>query len=157
MALEINPIGEVVAGRTEVTDDYWGGVESVIQLDKTEFPIDSVQGLEEFSHLVVVWHFDQASPDDVEYHARSPRGNTQWPATGTFAHRNHRRPNQLAQSFPRLLEVDGLRLRVTDLDAVVGTKIYDVSPFFTTMGPRGAVREPTWPTEMLVDYWVENG
>ncbi|MYX03677.1 MULTISPECIES: PIN-like domain-containing protein [unclassified Streptomyces] len=24
--------------------------------------------LEEFSHLVVVWHFDQASPDDVEYH-----------------------------------------------------------------------------------------
>lgn len=75
MALEINPIGEVVAGRTEVADDYWGGVKSVIQLCKAEFPIGSVQGLEEFSHLVVVWHFDQASPDDVEYHAGA-RGGT---------------------------------------------------------------------------------
>ncbi|MET8690528.1 TrmO family methyltransferase [Streptomyces sp. NPDC004732] len=157
MALQINPIGEVVAGRVEVADDYWGGIESVIQLDEKEFPADSVQGLEEFSHLVVVWHFDQASTDDVEYHARSPRGNTQWPATGTFAHRNHRRPNQLAQSFPRLLRVHGLSLHVVDFDAVVGTKVYDVSPFFTTMGPRGVVREPAWPSEMLADYWAEGG
>ncbi|MGW1602982.1 TrmO family methyltransferase domain-containing protein [Streptomyces eurythermus] len=154
MVLEIRPIGTVVEGRTEVADDYWGGVESVIQLDESEFPLDSVQGLDEFSHLVVVWHFDKASPSDVEYHARSPRGNADWPATGTFAHRNHRRPNQLAQSFPRLLKVDGLRLHVTDLDAVVGTKIYDLSPYFEEMGPRGPVREPSWPGEMLKDYWA---
>ncbi|MFJ9151735.1 TrmO family methyltransferase [Streptomyces sp. NPDC102270] len=157
MTLEIKPIGEVVAGRREVGDDYWGDIESVIQLDEDEFPLDSVEGLEEFSHLVVVWHFDQASPSDVEYHARSPRGNPQWPATGTFAHRNHRRPNQLAQSFPRLLGVDGLRLRVTDLDAVVGTRIYDLSPFFIEMGPRGPIYEPAWPSEMLENYWVEKG
>ena len=97
--MELKPIGEVGEGRIEVADDYWGVVESVIQLDESEFPLDSVQGLEEFSHLEVVWHFNLASRSDVEYHARSPRGNAQWPATGTFAHRNHRRPNQLAQSF----------------------------------------------------------
>ncbi|MBU6529684.1 TrmO family methyltransferase domain-containing protein [Streptomyces mayonensis] len=154
MTLEIKPIGEVVAGRTEVADDYWGGIESVIQLDENEFPLDSVQGLEEFSHLVVVWHFNQAAPSDVEYHARSPRGNPDWPATGTFAHRNHRRPNQLAQSFPKLLKVEGLRLHVSDLDAVVGTKIYDLSPYFQEMGPRDAIREPKWPGEMLADYWI---
>ncbi|MCZ0205944.1 TrmO family methyltransferase [Streptomyces sp. UMAF16] len=155
MVLEIRSIGTVVEGRTEVADDYWGGVESVIQLDESEFPLDSVLGLDEFSHLVVVWHFDKASPSDVEYHARSPRGNPDWPATGTFAHRNHRRPNQLAQSFPRLLKIDGLRLHVTDLDAVVGTKIYDLSPYFEEMGPRGPVREPSWPGEMLKDYWAD--
>ncbi|MGW6361560.1 TrmO family methyltransferase domain-containing protein [Streptomyces sp. NPDC055092] len=156
MTLQIEPIGVVVEGRTEVADDYWGGVESVIQLNE-DFPLDSVQGLDEFSHLVVVWHFDQASPSDVELHARSPRGNKTWPATGTFVHRNHRRPNQLAQSFPRLLARDGLRLRVTDLDAVVGTKIYDLSPYFTEMGPRGTAREPAWPGEMLADYWAAKG
>ncbi len=106
---------------------------------------------------MVVWHFAQASPDDVEYHARSPRGNPQWPATGTFAHRNHRRPNQLAQSFPRLLKVEGLRLHVTDLDAVVGTKIYDLSPYFQEMGPRGRIHEPAWPGEMLADHWADKG
>ncbi|MFI6050401.1 TrmO family methyltransferase [Streptomyces violascens] len=155
MSLEIKPIGTVVEGRTEVTDDYWGGIESVIQLDDSEFPLDSVQGLKEFSHLIVVWHFNQASPNDVEYHARSPRGNASWPPTGTFAHRNHRRPNQLAQSFPRLLSVDGLRIRVTDLDAVIGTDIYDLSPYFQEMGPRGPVSQPSWPGEMLTDYWAD--
>lgn len=156
MPLEIEPIGVAVEGRTEVADDFWGGVESVIALDE-QFPLEVVQGLEEFSHLIVTWHFDQASPHDVALHARSPRNNPAWPVTGTFVHRNHRRPNQLATSFPRLLGVDGLALRVTDLDAVVGTKIYDLGPYFVEMGPRGEVREPSWPSQMLGDYWAPKG
>lgn len=46
-----------------------------------------------------------------------------------------------------LLKVDGIRLHVIDLDAAVGTKIYDLSPYFTEMGrgilptsPRGPAR-----------------
>lgn len=45
---------------------------------------------------------------------------------------------------------------MTDLDAVVGTKIYDLSPYFTEMGPRGTVHEPAWPGEMLADYWADS-
>ncbi|WP_425824681.1 TrmO family methyltransferase domain-containing protein [Streptomyces fractus] len=137
MALQIRPTGTVVEGRTDVADDYWGGIESVIHLDASEFPLDSLQGLEEFPHLVVVWHFNQASPPDIEYNARSPRRSTAWPATGTFARRNHRRPKQLAQSFPRLLKVD-----------------YDLPPYFKQMGPRGSQHQPVWPGEMLADYWT---
>ncbi|GAA2770096.1 SAM-dependent methyltransferase [Nonomuraea dietziae] len=150
-SLEIKPIGVVVGGRAEPTDDHWSG-EAIIRLNP-DFPHEVVQGLEEFSHLVVVWHFHRASPGDVALHARSPRNNPQWPATGTFVHRNHRRPNQLAQSFPRLLKVDGLDLYVTDLDAIDGTPVYDLAPYFTAMGPRGPVREPRWPNDMLADYW----
>ena len=54
-----------------------------------------------------------------------------------------------------MLNVDGLRLRVIDLDAVVGTKMYDLSPYFEHMGPRGTVREPAWPGEMLANYWAD--
>lgn len=97
--------------------------------------------------------FHKASPEDVALHARSPRNNPQWPTTGTFVHRNHRRPNQLAESFPRLLKVDGLDLHVTDLDAVDGSPVYDLALYFREMGPRGEVREPSWPGEMLADYW----
>ena len=152
MTLEIRPVGTVIGGRTEPTDDHWEGA-AIIRLNP-DFPVEVVQGLEEFSHLVVVWHFHKASPDDVALHARSPRNDPRWPATGTFAHRNHRRPNQLAQSFPRLLKVDGLDLHVTDLDAIDGTPVYDVGPYFREMGPRGQVREPAWPGEMLADYWA---
>jgi tRNA (Thr-GGU) A37 N-methylase len=49
--------------------------------------------------------------------------------------------------------VDGLDLHVADLDAIDGTPIYDLAPFFTEMGPRGEVREPNWPGEMLAEYW----
>lgn len=151
-SLEIKPIGIVVGGRTAPTDDHWSGT-AIIRLN-ADFPAEVVQGLEEFSHLLVVWHFHQASPGDVALHARSPRGNPQWPVTGTFVHRNHRRPNQLAQSFPRLLRVDGLDLHVADLDAIDGSPVYDLAPYFAEMGPRGEVRAPSWPGEMLMDYWA---
>ncbi|WP_328622952.1 SAM-dependent methyltransferase [Streptomyces sp. NBC_00354] len=150
-SLEITPIGTVVAGRGKPTDDHWGG-QAIIRL-KPDFPVEVVQGLEEFSNLLVVWHFHKASPADVAVHARSPRNNPAWPPTGTFVHRNHRRPNQLAQSFPRLVKVDGLDLHVADLDAIDGTPVYDVAPYFQAMGPRGEVREPSRPSEMLSDYW----
>ncbi|MFE6592541.1 SAM-dependent methyltransferase [Streptomyces sp. NPDC057781] len=150
-SLEIKPIGIVVGGRTEATDDHWSG-SAIIRLN-SDFPLEVVRGLEEFSHLLVVWHFHKASPSDVALHARSPRNNPRWPATGTFVHRNHRRPNQLAQSFPRLVKVDGLDLHVTDLDAIDGTPVYDLGPYFAEMGPRGEVRQPKWPAEMLSDYW----
>ncbi len=103
----------------------------------------------------MVWHFHLAPPGDVALHARSPRNDPRWPATGTFAHRNHRRPDQLAQSFSRLLKADGLDLHVTGLDAVDGSPIYDLAPYFKEMGPRGEVRQPAWPGEMLSDYWAD--
>jgi tRNA (Thr-GGU) A37 N-methylase len=149
--LEITPIGVVVGGRTDATDDQWSGV-AIIRLNN-DYPVEVVQGLADFSHLLVVWHFHRASPDDVALHARSPRNNPRWPSTGTFVHRNHRRPNQLAQSFPRLLQIDGLDLHVTDLDAIDGTPVYDLAPYFKDMGPQGLIREPSWPSEMLIDYW----
>ncbi|MFC5956794.1 TrmO family methyltransferase [Streptomyces pratens] len=152
---EVRPIATVVGGHTRVLDDYQGGVRSIIRLQE-EYPLETLQGIEEFSHLTVTWRFHLARPEDVQLHARSPRGNTRWPATGTFVHRNHRRPNQLAISYPRLLDMDGRDLHVTDLDAVDGTPVIDLAPYFQQMGPRGGVRQPTWPGEMLdAEYWKD--
>jgi hypothetical protein len=39
------------------------------------------------------------------------------------------------------------------LDAIDGSPVYDLAPYFREMGPRGEVREPSWPDEMLADYW----
>ncbi|WP_406357415.1 SAM-dependent methyltransferase [Streptomyces sp. NBC_01635] len=152
---EVRPIATVVGGHTRVLDDYQGGVRSIIRLHD-EYPLETLQGIEEFSHLVVTWRFHLARPEEVQLHARSPRGNGRWPATGTFVHRNHRRPNQLAISYPRLLDVAGRDLLVTDLDAVDGTSVIDLAPYFEQMGPRGPVRQPAWPGEMLdPSYWAD--
>jgi tRNA (Thr-GGU) A37 N-methylase len=151
--LLIEPVATVVGGHTTPRDDYQGGVTAIIRL-RSDFPPETVLRLETFSHLEVVWHFSQATPDDVVLHARRPRDNPEWPASGTFVHRNHRRPNQLAVSHPQLLRVEGLDLHVAGLDAVDGTPVYDVAPYFPTMGPQGPVHVPYWVTEMLADYWA---
>lgn len=153
-SFQVESIATVVGGHTTPGDDYQGGVESTIRLHE-RFPLEILQGIEEFSHLQVTWHFHRASPDDVALHARSPRNNPAWPATGTFVHRNHRRPNQLATSHPRLLGVEGRDIHVTDLDAVDGTPVIDLAPWFPTMGPRGAVKVPAWVEEMLANYWEQ--
>jgi tRNA (Thr-GGU) A37 N-methylase len=152
---EVESIATVVGGHTRVQDDYQGGVESVIRLNEA-YPLETLQGIEEFSHLTVTWFFHLARPEDVQLHARSPRGNPDWAPTGTFVHRNHRRPNQLAISYPRLLKVKGRDLVVTDLDAVDGTPVIDLAPYFEQMGPRGPLRQPAWPGEMLEpNYWAK--
>jgi hypothetical protein len=86
-----------LALRTEIADDHWTGT-AIIRLNQ-EYPPEVVQGLAEFSHLVVVWHFHRSAPSEVTLHAWSPRGNPAWPATGTFVHRNHRSRATSASKF----------------------------------------------------------
>jgi tRNA (adenine37-N6)-methyltransferase len=151
---QVTPVAYVVGGRVEPTDDYWGGTRALIRIDSTRFTPDATKGLEEFSHLEVVFRFHLTDPTDLNLGARRPRDNPDWPEVGTFGHRNMRRLNWLGVSRCRLLKVDGLDLHVEDLDAVDGTPILDIKPWFTEFGPRGEMHQPSWPTEMLRDYFA---
>ncbi|MEU3756548.1 SAM-dependent methyltransferase [Streptomyces olivoreticuli] len=152
--IQIVPVAHVVGGRVEPTDDYWGGTQAIIRIDGDRFPPQATQGLDEFSHLEIVFHFHLTDPSDLNLAARRPRDNPDWPEVGTFGHRNMRRFNWLGVSRCRLLKVDGLDLHVEDLDAVDGTPVIDIKPWFEEMGPRGEVRQPAWPGEMLGDYFA---
>jgi tRNA (Thr-GGU) A37 N-methylase len=152
MSITLEPIAHVVGGRSEPSDDFWGGTRAIIRLEP-HFDADTLLGIEEFSHLQVIWHFHRASPQDIHLGARHPRNNPAWPSTGTFVHHNHRRPAQVGISHPRLLKVDGLDLHVEDLDAIDGTPVVDLAPWFAEFGPRGEVAQPAWPAEMLSRYW----
>ena len=104
--VHVETIAHVINDRAEATDDYWGGVESVIRL-REDLPLETLLGLDAFSHIEVVWSFHKAPREDVHLGARSPRNNPEWEPSGTFVHRNHRRPSQIAISHPRLLKVEG--------------------------------------------------
>lgn len=52
---EVAPIAHVVGGRVEPTDGHWGGSETIIRIDDRRFTEESVQGLESFSHLEIVF------------------------------------------------------------------------------------------------------
>ncbi|MFJ5812144.1 TrmO family methyltransferase [Streptomyces sp. NPDC093093] len=151
---EVEVLGHVIGGRIEPTDDYWGGTQAIIRLNGSRFTPDATQGLEEFSHLEVVFRFHLSDPNDLPLQPRRPRNNPDWPAVGFVGHRNMRRPNWLGISRCRLVKVDGLDLHVEDLDAVDETPVLEVKPWFEEMGPRGKVRQAQWTTDMLGDYYA---
>ena len=74
--------------------------------------------------LVLTW-LDRARRDVLRVH---PRGDLSRPQQGVFSTRSPDRPNPIGLHRVRVLAVDGLRVHVSDLEAVDGTPIVDVKP-----------------------------
>lgn len=153
MRIELTPIGTVVGGRVVPEDDGWDAETCEIRLDPARFDASSLAGLDEFSHVEVVYHFHLVDEADVVATARHPRGRTDWPAVGIFAQRGRVRPNRLGVSVARLLGVDGSNVRVQGLDAVDGTPVLDLKPVLSGFVPRGDIVEPAWSLELMAGYW----
>jgi len=154
VAITLDPIGRVHSPRIEAKDDFWGDVISVIELDSTRFTSESLLGLVDFSHIVVIYYLDRVPDSSVVSGASHPRNNPDWPRVGIFAQRKKHRPNKLGVSTCELLQVDGLKLRVKALDAIEGTPVLDIKPYVREFEPEPAqVRQPQWMTELMRDYF----
>ena len=154
MSYEIEPIGQVRGGRIEAIDDDWDAVRATIELDARQWSSDALAGLEEFSHIDVVYIFHRVDPAEVTRDARHPRGNTDWPRVGIFAQRARMRPNRIGITTCRLLGVDGLHVNVQGLDAIDGSPVIDIKPHVREFTARGSIEQPRWMTELMTNYWV---
>jgi tRNA-Thr(GGU) m(6)t(6)A37 methyltransferase TsaA len=150
--ITLAPVAYVRGGRLKPDDDAWGAVESEIELAQG-LPDAALTGLDQFSHLVVIFHFHALPPDKVVTGARRPRGEAAWPEVGVFAQRGSPRPNRLGVTTCEILGVEGRRARVRGLDAIDGTPVLDLKPVMRGFEPRGDIREPTWATEIMSNYW----
>lgn len=151
----LTAIGTVASPRAEPLDDDWGDITSTIELDADQFTADVVAGLDDFSHIEVLFVFDQVTPDKINLGARHPRNRDDWPLVGIFAQRAKARPNRLGMTTCELVAVDGLTLTVRGLDAIDGTPIVDIKPHVVEFGPRGPVRQPEWIGELMRGYWSQ--
>ena len=148
----VRPIATVRCGRIAAVDDDWDGVTATIVLD-VRLPADAFDGLESFSHVEVVFVFDQVDESKVTFGARQPRNNASWPAVGIFAQRAKARPNRIGLTTCEVLSVSGRELHVRGLDAIDGTPVLDIKPYMIEFAPRSAVRQPTWSHELMASYW----
>ena len=94
---------------------------------------DAIRGLEDFSHLWLIWEFSQAVRKEWSPTVRPPRlgGNVRM---GVFATRSPFRPNPIGLSSVRLESVEfsekyGPVLHVSGADLMDGTPIYDIKPY----------------------------
>lgn len=94
---------------------------------------NALRGLEEFSHIWLIWGFSECMREDWSPTVRPPRlgGNTRM---GVFATRSPFRPNGIGLSCVRLLRIEhdkkrGDILLVAGADLMDGTPIYDIKPY----------------------------
>ena len=93
---------------------------------------DAIRGLEDFSHLWLIWNFSQSKPTE-SLTVRPPRlgGNKRM---GVFATRSPFRPNPIGLSCVKIekIEIDadlGPVISVLSADLMDGTPIYDIKPY----------------------------
>ncbi len=152
MRIDVEPIGHVEATREPLDDDFWGGEESCIVLTD-RFTPEALTGIEDFSHVEVLFFFDRVDSGNVVFGSRRPRDNQDWPAVGIFAQRAKNRPNRIGSTICQILRAEGLRLYVSELDAVAGTPVLDIKPVMVEFLPRAEVRQPSWSRELMMEYW----
>lgn len=94
---------------------------------------EALRGIEEYSHLWLIWQFSEVRCEDFSPTVRPPRlgGNKR---VGVFATRSPYRPNPIGLSSVRLVEVrktadEGTVLIVEGADLMSGTPIYDIKPY----------------------------
>ena len=153
MPITLEPIAHVVGGREEPRDDGWDAEQAVIELDADQFTPDALAGLSDFSHLVVVFHFDRVAPDRIETGARRPRNNPAWPRVGIFAQRGKNRPNRLGVSTCEIIAVEGLRVTVRGLDAIDGTPVLDIKPYVSAFDRVDQPIIPEWMERLMAGYF----
>jgi len=108
-------------------------LESTIVFEPQYRNSDALRGIEDYSHLWIIWQFSEAVRKDWSPTVRPPRlgGNTRM---GVFATRSPFRPNNLGLSCVKLLGVEhtadhGTVLHVGGADLMDGTPIFDIKPY----------------------------
>jgi len=152
MDILLQPVAFVKNTRTDLSDDYWGSIVSEIELDEG-VPDEAFNGIEDFSHLEIIFYFDKAEKSKAVYKYH-PRGNKNWPEVGIFAQRKKDRPNSIGLTIAELIKRDGNKIWVKNLDAINGTPIVDIKPVLKEFLPAGEIRQPDWSKELMKDYWV---
>ena len=118
---------------------------------------EAIRGLEEFSHIWLVWEFSEAKRDEWSPTVRPPRlgGNVR---KGVFATRSPFRPNPIGLSSVKLERIEtnpklGPVLHVSGADLMDGTPIYDIKPYiaYTDSHPDAVSGFAAKPAEYLLE------
>lgn len=139
------PIGVVrnwvIEPRTEGWEDV---ISDIIVRRELEGALD---GLEGFSHLLVLCYLHRVTDEQRSRSHCFPRGDPRYPLQGIFATRTQHRPNPIGATVVHLVKRRKNVLRVTGLDAVNGTPVLDVKPYIPHYDAPSEVRLPDWITQ----------
>lgn len=133
MTYEVRPVGHVESSLTDRASAPKQGIEGAPEAWLVFDPAVA-EGIGDLAIGDDIFVFTWLHQADRSVLAVHPRDDPTNPLTGVFSTRSADRPNPIGLHRVRVAAIDGLRVRVTDLEAIDGTPIADVKPVL------GAVR-----------------
>jgi len=144
-------VGTVRTSAGEASDEVWGGVESEILV--VEPFARGLEGIEQWSHVIVVYWMHEADFNPERDLVRRPRGRDDMPEAGIFAQRARHRPNPIGLTAVRLIGRDGNVVRVRGLDAIDGTPVLDIKPYVPVYDRVDDSAVPAWMNRLMEGYF----
>lgn len=132
MTYELRPIGVVESPLVDRASASKQGVEGSPEAWLV-FDLAMADGIRDLSVGDDVFVLTWLHLADRSVLAVHPRDDLRNPLTGVFSTRSSDRPNPIGLHRLRVLAIDGLRVRVTDLEAIDGTPIVDMKPVLDAM------------------------
>jgi len=107
-----------------------------------------LDGIEEFSHLMVIYWAHLVPIQKRSVTRVHPLGSEDFPLVGVFATHSPARPNNILVTVVRLIERHNNTLKVFGLDALDGSPILDIKPYLPDEQNVKDVRMPDWIRKM---------
>lgn len=148
--IRLRAIGTVRNGRESTADAGWGPLLSAIEL--APGCVAGLDGLQQFSHALVIFYMDRNPDREAPTMRRRPRGRADMPELGVFAQRGRMRPNPIGVTAVELVRIEPGRAIVRGLDAVDGTPVLDVKPYVPAFDRRDA-HIPEWMEKLMEGYF----
>lgn len=147
--MPLEPIGvrAIAVVRNNVREpmpDGWERVRSdLIFRDDLLAALDGIEG---YSHVIVVFSCHRVPEDERAAGRIHPRGDPSVPEQGVLATRSQRRPSAIGVAVVPLLRRRHNILRVQGLDAIDGTPVLDIKPYLPPYDSVPDARMPGWVT-----------
>ncbi len=109
---------------------------------------DGLEGLEVYSHIIVLFWFHKVKEEKVLLKIH-PMHRLDLPLTGLFATRTYNRPNRIGETVVSLVARQDNILKVKGLDALDGTPILDIKPYLRSGDFISGTRGPHWTHENM--------
>lgn len=151
MKIEFTAIGTVRNTIVNKKDTNWGNDVSQIVID--EKYEKGLIGLSDFSHIIVAYFLDKALFNMDEHLVRRPQNREDMPMIGILSQRAKDRPNPIGITSCELVAVNNNIVSVKGLDAIDGTPILDIKPYYPMYDCRNDAVVPEWVRRLMENYF----
>lgn len=146
----MKPIGYVHNNVENKKDVAWGQDVSTIHLEEEYYT--GLEGLSDFSHAIIIYHLDKAVYDKEKHLQRRPQNRDDMPLVGIFSQRGKDRPNRIGMTSVQIVNVEDTQLTVKGLDAIDGTAVLDIKPYYPVYDKKDAI-VPEWVDRLMEHYF----